>query len=190
MMMLNLSRNLEVNGSRGFYKKPDQALRTAYLPYALLIVSSLRLYALWRSGLTTRYDMLISLCALSQVLGDTLLRTAADIKLPHEAVDVGNNGDNDSTQPDPETKPSTLMSVATFLQKRKASVEVIAIAAVLRVSWDPHDRSSALIGWTSVFAGCFAGTAQLFIRERMQKSSLLVEDWIVCYAGMCIAFLV
>lgn len=179
-----------MNGSRGFYKAPDQTMRTAYLPYALLIVSSLRLYALWRSGLITRFDVLILLCAFSQVLGDALLRAAADIRLPHEAVDLGNNGDNDSTQPDPETKPSTLMSVATFLHKRKASVEVIAIAAILRVSWDPHDRSSALIGWIPVFAGSFAGTAQLFIRERMQKPSLSIEEWVVCYAGMCIAFLV
>lgn len=188
-MMLSLLRYLEVNGSMGFYKKPDQTMRTAYLPYALLIVSSLRLYALWRSGLITRFDVLISLCTFNQVLGDTLLRAAADVKLPHEMVNLGNNGDNGSTLPDTETKPSTLMSVATFLQKREASVEVIAIGAILRVSWDPHDRSSALIGWVPIFAGCFAGTAQLFIRERTQKPTLSFEDWVVCYAGMCIAFL-
>lgn len=170
-------------------RTPTQTLVTAYLSYSLLAVSCIRLYALWSNNLATRFDVLICLCASSQVLAEILRKATTETKLPHELVDLDTDGEHASTQPDSEMPPSTLRSVAAFLEKRKATAEVIAIAAILRVSWNPLDRSNPLYGWTSVFAGCFAGTAQLYIRERMQKEYCSVEDWIVCYVGMWIAFL-
>lgn len=177
------------NASTPVGQNPDQTIRTAYLSYALLVVSCLRLYALWSNGLATRFDVLISLCACSQVIAEILLRAAGETKLPHELVHLETDGGHVQTQLDAKTKTSTLKSFAAFLDKRRASAEVIAIAAILRVSWNPLDTCNPLYGWTHMFAGCFSGTAQLYIRERMQKEHLSLEDSIVCYVGMWIAFL-
>lgn len=179
------SQNVSTDAS----PKANQPSRTYYLSYALLLVSCLRLYALWSNGLASRFDVLISVCACNQVIVEILRSATTDTRLPHELVDLGTDDEHDSTRPDAETKPSTLKSVAAFLDNRKASVEVIAIGAILRVSWNPHDRCSALVGWVPYFAGCFAGTAQLYIRERMHPRDLTLEDWMICYVGMYIAFL-
>lgn len=172
----------------------------SYLPFALLIITSLRLYILWVSEPSTRYkitkfDFILSLCVCVHVLAEIapsesstkLHRTGGEATYDDNsnAVLVPQNTSNQSRDPQIET----VVAISAFITKRKAAAEVIAAAAILRLSWDPKDVCSAWYGWSHIFAGGFVGAAHLYMLERAGTSQLSVGGWIFCFVGMWIGFL-
>ena len=123
----------------------------------MLAVSLLRLYVLWVSEPSKRYtitifDMLVSFCACVHVLAEILpTEESEDAHHPDDAATRGDDDDDaamfheggTSRQWDSRAGKSAMTALSTFMTKRKAAAEVVAMAAILRLAWDPKDVCSA-----------------------------------------------
>lgn len=168
----------------------------SYLSFALLAANLLRLYVLWdnQHGIT-RFDIIMLLCVCVHVLV-AMLPNPDNPRQPDSTMPDLNHGTRTSqiagdtlVEPREGSDRTSLTHLSGVFQKRLATTEVVGIASVLRLCWNPHDRSSIWFSWTPIFAGLFVATAQFFILTRTKKPSVTAEDFIMSLVGMWIAFL-
>lgn len=163
------------------------------LPFSALAISLLRIYILWTAGSSTKYpitnyDLLLPLCATVHVLSEMMSRNE-DI---HASQNTAVLSSGTTVQPPEHTKERSMARLSSFLNNRKPAVEVVAIAAILRLARDPKDVCSVWFAWNSVLAGLFGGTAQSYMMQRAKEGGRKPsspEAWIGMVLGLWIAFL-
>lgn len=191
--MSQISTQVEKNISDTHEDTSNRA--KSHLPFHVLVISLLRIYILSTTTSSTKhrvtnYDLLLPLCATIHVLSEILPRdNTCDIHLSGSDTAII---EKTGRQPLRSVNKRFLAKLSTFLNNRKPAVEVIAIAAMLRLARDPKDACSIWFAWNTALAGCFGGTAHSYMMQRAKEGkteSGPLDRWIGTFLGLWVAFI-
>jgi hypothetical protein len=161
-----------------------------YLSTGLFITSLLHNYVLAVEApagqhMITGYDLLIILCASIRLISDFYDQRKSQTYETSPASES-------SIRMDPIRQPSLGTTGTTVLEtiaSRKPAVELVALATILRKSWDPHNVHSLWFAWRHIFAGCFVSCALMYTSARARRSQVILSDWVTSLIGLWVAFL-